>query len=179
MATDRGNTDRGNNGRFTKTLESAERDAKACEMKGQGYTYQQISDELGYGNRSHAYRAVSRALAEIPRESARELRQLQLDELDYFASRARDVLEREHLTISQGGKVVHFKRKPVPDDAPILAAIDRLLRIQERRAKLMGLDAPTRREVITLDAIDAEIARLQAELDDEPDLDDREAEVSS
>jgi hypothetical protein len=34
----------------------------------------------------------------------------------------------------------------------------------ERRAKLLGLDAPTTREVVMLDAIDAEIERLIAEL---------------
>jgi hypothetical protein len=33
------------------------------------------------------------------------------------------------------------------DDAPVLAAVDRLLRIQERRAKLLGLDAPVRADV--------------------------------
>lgn len=34
----------------------------------------------------------------------------------------------------------------------------------ERKAKLLGLDAPAKFEVLTLDAIDAEIKRLQAEL---------------
>jgi hypothetical protein len=49
---------------------------------------------------------------------------------------------------------------------PVLQAIDRLLKIQERRARLLGLDAPTQHRVNVLseDAIDAEIARLEAEL---------------
>jgi hypothetical protein len=34
----------------------------------------------------------------------------------------------------------------------------------ERKAKLIGLDAPSKHEVISLDAIDAEIAKLQAAL---------------
>jgi len=33
------------------------------------------------------------------------------------------------------------------DDAPVLAANDRLLRIQERRAKLLGIEAP--QQIIT------------------------------
>ncbi len=55
--------------------------------------------------------------------------------------------------------------EPLRDRAPVLAAIDRLLKIEERRAKLLGLDAPVRAELITIDAIEAEVARLAAELD--------------
>lgn len=45
-------------------------------------------------------------------------------------------------------------------------AVDRLLAIQERRARLLGLDAPLRQTVtvVTEDTVDAEIARLQSEL---------------
>lgn len=47
-----------------------------------------------------------------------------------------------------------------------LQAIDRLLRISERRSRLLGLDAPVRTRVgtITLDAIESEIERLEREL---------------
>jgi uncharacterized small protein (DUF1192 family) len=52
------------------------------------------------------------------------------------------------------------------DDAPVLQAIDRLLRIQERKADLVpGLKAPKRMEVVTLDWLDAQIAALTAEVD--------------
>jgi hypothetical protein len=54
------------------------------------------------------------------------------------------------------------------DDPDIrLKAVDRQVRISERRCKLLGLDAPTRVETITIDQIEAEIARLSAELDRE------------
>lgn len=45
-------------------------------------------------------------------------------------------------------------------------SVDRVLKIMERRARILGLDAPTRHrvEVITEDAVDAEIRRLQGEL---------------
>jgi hypothetical protein len=33
-----------------------------------------------------------------------------------------------------------------------------------RRARLLGLDAPTQHQVLTIDAIDEEIRRLEAEL---------------
>lgn len=46
------------------------------------------------------------------------------------------------------------------------SAVDRVLRIMDRRAKLLGLDRPAAHEhtVISDSALDAEIARLEAEL---------------
>jgi len=41
-------------------------------------------------------------------------------------------------------------------------AIDRALKIEERRAKLLGLDAPIR--AVTLEDIEREIARLETEI---------------
>jgi len=169
VAESRGLTSRGRTGKFEKTLASAERDREACRLRTRGVTYQQISDQLGYGGEAHARRAVKLCLAAIQTEGAEELRALQLDQLDYLTAQALGVLERRHLTITPTGKIVHADGEPVLDDGPVLQAIDRLLRIQERRAKLMGLDAPQRREVLTLDAIDAEIAALAAELDRDQD----------
>jgi hypothetical protein len=144
---------------------SAQRDAAACEMRTRNHTYQEISDALGYGDRSHAYRAIQRALAAIPTEAAEELRRLHSARLDYLATQALQILEREHVTITQAGRiVVDDEGRQIVDDGPTLAAIDRLLRIQERQAKLMGLDAPSRHEVMTLDSLDARIAELTAQL---------------
>ena len=82
-----------------------------------------------------------------------------------MAREAWDVLQRNHVVVSQG-RVVELDGVPIPDDAPVLAAIDRLLKIQERRAKLLGLDAPTqsRVEVVTESAVDKAIAELEAQI---------------
>ena len=47
-----------------------------------------------------------------------------------------------------------------------LEAVDRAITIMARRAKLLGLDMPTRREVtvITRDLVDQAISELEAEL---------------
>ena len=37
-----------------------------------------------------------------------------------------------------------------------------VMKVLDRQAKLEGLDAPTKHEVLTLDAIDAEIRKLEA-----------------
>lgn len=161
-------SDRDRTGKFVKTLESAERDREACRLRARGVTYQQIADQLGYGDASNARRAVKQCIEAVRAEGGRELKAIQRDQLDYLTRAVLAVLERQHLTITQSGKVVTMDGAPIIDDAPVLAATDRLLRIMERRAKLEGMDAAERREVLTLDAIDAEIAALTAELGRDP-----------
>lgn len=158
------NTSRGPRGRFVKTDETAQRSAEAARLRSRGYTYQRIADELDYADPTGARRAVERALAAVVTESADELRALQLAQLDDLTLQALGVLERQHITVSHGRIIRGDNDEPIEDDGPVLQAIDRLLRIQERRAKLLGLDAPSKVEVYPLDAIDAEIRRLSAEL---------------
>ncbi|MCT2591138.1 hypothetical protein LHJ74_14685 [Streptomyces sp. N2-109] len=149
---------RDGNGRFIYTGDSAARDADACRLRARHHTYQQIADLLGYGHKSEAYRGVQRALKDTVQEPADEVRALELDRLDQLARAATDVLERQHVTVSHG-QIVRQDGEPLLDDGPVLAAIDRLLKIQERRAKLLGLNAPSR---VSVDAeqLGAEILNL-------------------
>lgn len=156
---------RGGNGQFLKSPDAAARDAEACRMRRDGNTYEQIAERLGYAGRGEAYNGVQRALLAIVREPAEDLRNFELDRLDYMYYKVLEVLHRRHYTV-QHGKVVSLADEngnltPLEDDAPVLNAVDRLLRIQERRARLLGLDAPKQIEIITLDAIQAEIRRLE------------------
>ena len=48
--------------------------------------------------------------------------------------------------------------------APRLAAIDRCLKIMERRARLLGLDATAKADLRISDSLDSQIERLAAEL---------------
>jgi hypothetical protein len=155
---------RGKDGRYTRTLEGAERDAEAARLRSRGQSLRQISEHLGYSNESGAYKAVQRALAAVPVEAAEELRRLQLEQLNHLGRRAFEVLEREHPLISPSGRIVVHDGHPLTDCRPVLRAIDALLRIMEREARLMGLDAPTRFEGFSLPTLDAEIARLTAQL---------------
>lgn len=181
---------RGGNGRFIRNIKTAQRDADAAALRAKGLSFQRIANELGFSSKAKAYEAVQRALADLPREGIEDLRRMELERLDGMYQAAMDVLEREHVAISQG-KVVRRRvgtevdefgherlddeGKPIPlyadvlDDGPVLQAIDRLLKVQERRAKLLGLDAPTKVEMLTVDAIDAEIKKLQAEFAENAD----------
>lgn len=136
---------RGPNGKWIYTPESAERDAEAARLRGRGLSYRAIAAELGVDVHT-AHDAVDRALRAIVQEPAEQVRKLELDRLDRLYEAAISVLEREHVTVSQG-KIIYKGDAPLLDDGPVLQAIDRLLRIQERRAKLLGLDAATKTEV--------------------------------
>jgi hypothetical protein len=124
---------------------------------------------MGWKTQASAYEAVQRGLADAIQEPADEVRRLELERLDEYARHALRVLATPHLLVSQGIAVVHpVTEEPLADDGPVLAALDRLIKISERRAKLLGLDAPARSrvEVITEDAVDAELAELARQIAD-------------
>jgi len=87
-----------------------------------GATITQIASQLGYANESGAYKAIMRELEQTAQdmgESTEAVRQLELKRLDQMQF----PIWNQVLAGDQG-------------------AIGTALRIQERRASLMGLDAP-------------------------------------
>jgi hypothetical protein len=151
------------NGQFAPDPTTPERAVEAMRLRTRGMSYREIAQEMGFNNESAVRDLVSRALLATLSEPADDLRQLELQRLDFMWAAVLKVLERHHVTVSNG-KVIYLGDTPLHDDAPILAAVDRLVKIQDRRAKLLGLDAPQRVEVLTIDAIDAELARLTQQL---------------
>ncbi len=145
--------------------EVAARRAKLVEYRRQRIPYDKFWAELGYSSRDAATRDFTRAIEEsiaAQHASVEVYREEQLAELDYLAEKAHEVLRARHYMVTQSGKVVEDPEtgQPMVDDGPMLAAIDRLVKILDRIAKLRGLDAPQRLEVMTIDAIDAAIADL-------------------
>jgi hypothetical protein len=160
---------RDGNGRYYRTVEDAERDERAARLRADGWTFARIAEELGYDSRATAHHAVQRVLKETVREAGEDLRSLELERLDKLYRSAMGVLERQHVTVSHG-KIIQApdpdtgEETPLIDDAPVLNAIDRLLRIQERRARLLGLDAPVKRDISLTDERAAAIEALVEEL---------------
>lgn len=146
-------------GTFERDLEQAETDAEAARLRSTGLSYPALAKRLGC-SQSTAYDRVQRAIAAAPREAGEAARALEESRLDVLWEVAWQIAHGTYRAVSQGKVLDEF-------DATInLQAIDRLIKIQERRAKLRGLDAPTRKivEVITEDVIDAELRRLESEL---------------
>lgn len=70
--------------------------------------------------------------------------------LDRLENAALKVLERHHITVNNG-RVITVDGEPLLDDAPVLAAIDRLVKIEAERLRngealrrLLGLDMPVK-----------------------------------
>ncbi|MFE3004232.1 MULTISPECIES: hypothetical protein [unclassified Streptomyces] len=153
----------GGDGQFVRSLTTAQRDAEAARLRTQGWTYQRIADHLKFKQRADAYNAVKRVLDATVREAGEDIRALELERLDRLEAAANEVLERQHVTVSNG-RVVSLNDAPLPDDGPVLAAIDRLLKIQERRARLLGLDAPAKAAITISPERAAALEQLVAEL---------------
>ena len=100
-------------------IAAVERQRQAVQLRLAGATYAQIAEKLGYRQAAGALKAVEAALAKTLREPTDQLRELELARLD--------ALWLSIWPQAQQGS---------------LGAVDRCLRIQERRARLLGLDAP-------------------------------------
>ena len=109
--------------RQDQSIQAQERQLQALELRKAGATYEAIAERLGYADRSGAFRAVTSALKATLREPADELRTLELERLD--------------------SALLAIWRQVQAGD---LHAIDRLVRLAERRAKLLGLDAAAKIE---------------------------------
>jgi transposase len=146
--------------------ETLDREARAIDLRRNGATYDQIAERLGVST-SAAHLMVKRALDRHLAEAVPDVRKLELDRLDQLQVAAVTVLRREHHVV-QAGKVVYVRNAagaevPLRDDGPTLAAVRTLLDIQARRARLLGLDAPTKVDVkvLTVDQMDDRIAELE------------------
>lgn len=101
-------------------LESQEKARKAVQLRALRYSYDQIAREVGYKSKGAAHTAVKNALNQIPREAAIELRDLELQSLDTAQRGLSRLISTGHL-----------------------GAIDRMIKLMDHRAKLLGLYEPT------------------------------------
>ena len=100
MAT--GTRTRAGNGKFIRTAATIKRDHKAAELRGQGFSFQRIADELGFASKGKAHEAVMRAYADIPSEETEQAKRLDLERIDRLIENAWAIMLRDHVTVSQG-----------------------------------------------------------------------------
>lgn len=121
-------------------------DARAMELRRDGNSYRAIAEQLDVSVAT-AHASVQRALKTIRKENAETVRALELQRLDDSLMVALDIRDN-----------------PLTRDDIRLQAIATIVRLQERRSKLEGLDAPTKIEHRITDSVDAAIEQLAAEL---------------
>lgn len=134
-------------GRYAIDPATAERDAEAARLAREGLTYQEIADELGMANRGVAWRAVARCRAEVRKEAGEELIAVERAELDRLYVAACEIIETQHIAVSNGRVVRDDDGTPIHDDGPRVAAIGAARQIRESYRKLLGLDQPAKQEI--------------------------------
>ena len=105
------------------TREKTRQNALKClQLRAQGYTYRQIAAQLGYRDHSAVIQIIQREIVRLPRVEAREVRRIDCEQLDEMAAA--------------------FLPKAINEQNENAAAI--VLKVMERKAKLLGLDAPSK-----------------------------------
>jgi len=111
-------------GNQERRIASLKRKKEALELRIAGVSYDAIATKLGYKSRSGAFEAVKTALVQTLIEPAEELRNIEVLRLD----KALKAIWSQVL----GGN---------------LPAVDRYIKVAQRRADLLGLDAPKRTDI--------------------------------
>ena len=126
--------------------DALEKQAQVLSLRRLGATFDQIAKQLGYASASGAYNAYRKACMNIIYEEVEETRKMECDRLDNAQTRI----------------------MPAVNNGDV-SAINALLRIMERRARLLGLDMPIKTQIevgyFDTDTIDSEVKRLVALLD--------------
>lgn len=126
----------------TPEPEQLDRELAVVELRREGKTWQQIADAVSYATAMGAWKAYQRACQRTLQEPTDEARRIELDRLD--------ALQRTYWEPAVEGN---------------LRAADFVLRVIDRRARILGIDAPQKiqAEVVNYDgigSIDAEVDRI-------------------
>lgn len=133
-------------GRYVRSPQTAARDAQAADLRAQGRTYQQIADELGYGDKKTALEAVRRAMRDIVREPAERLLAIHMERLETLYEAALEVLEADHVVVSHGRIIKDDDGNPLKDTGPKLAAIREARATLDSFWTLTGMKKPAKVE---------------------------------
>jgi hypothetical protein len=141
-------------------VQTLKRDSRVYELRIQGLTFDAIANEVGFSGPSGAWQAYQRIRHEVIFESIDDARQLELMRLD-------------ELQVAVWDRAVNGE----------LPAAHCVLKIMDRRAKLLGLDKPEKVEVnkwdFNAEDLDAEVQRIVDMMNEREEqfMERREAEV--
>lgn len=163
------------------SIKQAERRAEVLRLRLDGHTLQEIGDRMGIRADS-VHDIITRALRAMTQDPSQELLTLELARLDSLYAEALKAV-RSFTPVLHNGRVVQIPiidsngdtiKHPetgqpltciAQDRQPVLAGIACAVRIAERRAKLLGLDAPIRaqQEVTVTGSGQPDIGHLSVE----------------
>ena len=139
-------------------------------MRREGHEWHDIAQALDYASAAAACKDYTRAMQQRRAELDEQQTLMRTESTEQLLAARREVwkvLRTEHVTVSHGkvvrrqvgwevdehgGRLFNADDEPIPvyedllDDAPVLAAVDRLVKIEDQLAKLWGYVAPTKIE---------------------------------
>ena len=124
-----------------RKIEAHHRQSQALQLRLQGLEYAEIAERLGYADKASAYVAIRDLIARHSYEGVDEMRTVEGMKLNKLEAKLWDLV-----------------------DAGDLAAIDRLIKVMQRRANLYGLDLAGRVDIVAGGEVDLDgaVARLIA-----------------
>jgi hypothetical protein len=127
--------------------ELVDKEIKVLELRRAGLTWQRIAEETGYADHTGAYAAYKRAIKRTMQQPADELREAELDRID-------------RLQLALWPKAMKGDN----------SSVNTIVRLMERRARLLGLDLPIKitQDITTWDgdeSIDRAVRDLAALLE--------------
>ena len=149
-------------------------------LRRDGKSFAEIAEALRYKDVASVRKLYKMALRDIIIEEVEDIRKIELERLDNMYAKAVEVMNGVHLLIKSGkvvrvplldadgepvrsieGEIIKIR---IEDVSPKLAAIDRAVKLMERRARLLGLDSPMLVKEVPSDETNvAEAMRLIAE----------------
>lgn len=123
-------------------LGTAEQDERIVQLKREGRTFQEIAATMGI-SKTTAIRGFHRVKQRVERRAEEDYatyRDEQLARIEVQREVVMDVMTGKHLAVSNG-IVVRVDGEPLEDSMPALAAVDRLVKLDDQEAKLVGIYA--------------------------------------
>lgn len=131
----------GEAGLLPREVDARARRAAAVDLLRGGASYETICSSLGYESPTEAKLDTDKLLVQEVQRSREEHRALELSRLNGLI-----------MALWPAGKRGDGQ------------AVDRIIKCIDQRAKILGLYAATRTEIVSIDAIEAEMARLTQEM---------------
>lgn len=151
---------------------NARRTNRILELRRQRYIFRDIAEIVSKEEgRQPAYSVqfihgeYRKAIKDIPKAMADELRTEMVEQLEDLERKALVVMSSFHFTTNNNGVVMwenpDGKLVPLQDSAPALDAIRTLVAVQQRKSKLLGLDAPTQVQATIRPVTEQDVALAQ------------------
>lgn len=113
---------------------------RVLELREEGMTFREISAEMGV-SLGLVHKDFEASITRVLEPNVTAYRAEHTARLAKMRAVTQDILDRRHVVVSASGRLaLDMEGEPIEDDSIVLAAMDRLHKIDEAERKLLGLD---------------------------------------